>query len=158
MREKGNAAFKAGDFGQAVKFYTDGLGEDVDADHLLLCNCAAAQLKLSQYKEALESATRSIKLNTSNSKAHFRQGEALLGMGQQTDALAAFKRAQQCEEKGKGLAAIAQRIQQLEMSTAKQIQSIVFRNWTTRRMTMRLPSMTEGVAVDATPASTVGDI
>jgi tetratricopeptide (TPR) repeat protein len=167
-KENGNAAFKAGDMEEALREYAAGVGLDTSLDHLLLCNMAAAELRLHMFQNALESATRSIELNPDWSKAHYRQGEALLGLGQRGEALEAFLTAQQCETENENVtAAIAKRIQQLGINEGSQIKQsgtapairhqhsaacsfspLALRHWTMRRVAMRLSSMAEGIAFD----------
>lgn len=60
-KDEGNAAFKLGKWGLAIKCYTSGIREDPN-NHLLYSNRCAAWLKMSKDHKALEDAEKCIQL------------------------------------------------------------------------------------------------
>uniref|UniRef100_A0A7S3G7C9 peptidylprolyl isomerase n=1 Tax=Palpitomonas bilix TaxID=652834 RepID=A0A7S3G7C9_9EUKA len=122
-KNKGNEFYKAGDNKQAVEAYSDGLryveyetGETFKAVKLsLLLNKSQAALKLSEYSDAKESASKALDEDKDNVKGLFRRGSALLGLGDYKEAKADFLRVLELDEKNvqakKSLLEIKKRIQ-----------------------------------------------
>ncbi|KAK0222015.1 hypothetical protein IW262DRAFT_1377548 [Armillaria fumosa] len=77
-KEKGNTAFKAGDYATAVGHYSSAIVND-RKDYTLPLNRAAAYLKLGKYDDAERDCTTVLSLNTSNAKALFRRSQARVG-------------------------------------------------------------------------------
>ncbi|KAG6809839.1 hypothetical protein H0H92_014531 [Tricholoma furcatifolium] len=94
-KEKGNAAFKAGDYPNAIGHYTAAILAD-RADHTFPLNRAAAYLKLGKNEDAERDCTTVLNLNALNAKALFRRGQARLALGKleeaSTDLTQALKR------------------------------------------------------------------
>ncbi|XP_054281377.1 tetratricopeptide repeat protein 28 [Macrosteles quadrilineatus] len=84
-----NAACQAGDYAKAVALYSDALQLD-PTNHILYSNRSAALVKMGQFTQALQDATRARELNPKWPKAYYRQGVALQCLGRHGDALAAF--------------------------------------------------------------------
>ncbi|KJA24380.1 hypothetical protein HYPSUDRAFT_65593 [Hypholoma sublateritium FD-334 SS-4] len=84
-KEKGNAAFKAGDYPLAIGHYTAALMADA-RDPTYPLNRAAAYLKLGKNEDAERDCTTVLRLSSGNVKALFRRGQARVGMGRLTDA------------------------------------------------------------------------
>lgn len=82
----GKAAFAAGRYAEAVSLFGEAL-ERTPADHLLLCNRSAAQLKLGRYDAAVQDARRATDAAPSFVKAHYRLACALQGRGDVEEAL-----------------------------------------------------------------------
>ncbi|KAK3286673.1 hypothetical protein CYMTET_5782 [Cymbomonas tetramitiformis] len=78
-RVRGNAAFKSGDFGEAVEWYTRGI-TDHPQDFRLFTNRATSLLKLGNFQQACLDAGRALELNIKWSRAHLRLGQALEGL------------------------------------------------------------------------------
>ena len=90
-KDKGNAAFKDGNYSQAVLHYTEAL--DLDASHVVaLCNRAQCFLKLGEHDKALADADAALSVKPDYVKAHFRRGLALHALKRFTDAVLAFER------------------------------------------------------------------
>ncbi|BGP25594.1 translocation protein SEC72 [Rhodotorula toruloides] len=101
-KEAGNAAFKAGDWGNAIKLYT--ISAEMAASRpvfeasvyardelsLALCNRSAAYLGAGQNVNALVDAEAVIQLKRPWIKGHFRKGKALAAMGRLDEAREAY--------------------------------------------------------------------
>ncbi|NXB38761.1 TTC12 protein, partial [Eulacestoma nigropectus] len=91
LKEKGNEAFRAGDFALAIQRYTEGLEKLRDKQELYT-NRAQAYLKLHEYEKAISDCEWALKCNKSCLKAYFLMGKAHL-------ALQHFSESRQCYEK-----------------------------------------------------------
>ncbi|NWS24633.1 TTC12 protein, partial [Polioptila caerulea] len=91
LKEQGNEAFRAGDFGLAIQRYSEGLEKLRDKQELYT-NRAQAYLKLHEYEKAISDCEWALKCNKNNLKAYFLMGKAHL-------ALQHFSEARQCYEK-----------------------------------------------------------
>ncbi|KAN0141011.1 hypothetical protein V8E53_001455 [Lactarius tabidus] len=78
-KEKGNAAFKAGDYPAAIGHYTDAAIAD-PSDPTYFLNRAAAYLKLSKYEDAERDCTSVLSLSKKNVKAYFRRAQARVAL------------------------------------------------------------------------------
>ncbi|KAI6042631.1 TPR-like protein [Pisolithus marmoratus] len=74
-KEKGNEAFKAGDYPTAIGHYTTAILADGN-DPTFYLNRAAAYLKLGKNEDAERDSTKVLALNPNNVKALFRRGQA----------------------------------------------------------------------------------
>ncbi|KAG6853017.1 hypothetical protein C0991_007458 [Blastosporella zonata] len=94
-KEKGNAAFKAGDYPNAIGHYSAAILAD-GKDFTFPLNRAAAYLRLGKNEDAERDCTTVLRLNALNAKALFRRGQARLAMGKleeaSTDLTQALKR------------------------------------------------------------------
>ncbi|KAI6098852.1 TPR-like protein [Pisolithus croceorrhizus] len=79
-KEKGNEAFKAGDYPTAIGHYTTAILADGD-DPTFYLNRAAAYLKLGKNEDAERDSTKVLSLNPNNVKAFFRRGQARRPLG-----------------------------------------------------------------------------
>ncbi|NXA74580.1 TTC12 protein, partial [Thryothorus ludovicianus] len=91
LKEQGNEAFRAGDFGLAIQRYSEGLERLRDKQELYT-NRAQAFLKLHEYEKAISDCEWALKCNKNCLKAYFLMGKAHL-------ALQHFSEARQCYEK-----------------------------------------------------------
>eukprot|EP00928_Gymnodinium_smaydae_P044751 TRINITY_DN29873_c0_g1_i1.p1 TRINITY_DN29873_c0_g1~~TRINITY_DN29873_c0_g1_i1.p1 ORF type:complete len:574 (-),score=159.76 TRINITY_DN29873_c0_g1_i1:66-1787(-) len=97
-REHGNVLLKAGDLQEAWQTYTVGLRllePDAlargDAEAVALrANRALAALRLGRFDEALDDSETALRGDPRHSKAAFRRGQALLGLGRHRDAAKAL--------------------------------------------------------------------
>lgn len=87
-REAGNVHFKAGQFADAVKSYTEAI-KRLPSDPRGYNNRAAAYNKLAALPEALKDAEEAVKIDPSFVKAYLRQSTVLLGMKEPTKAMEA---------------------------------------------------------------------
>ncbi|NWI06465.1 TTC12 protein, partial [Tichodroma muraria] len=91
LKEQGNEAFRAGDFGLALQRYSEGLEKLRDKQELYT-NRAQAYLKLHEYEKAISDCEWALKCNKNCPKAYFLMGKAHL-------ALQHFTESRQCYEK-----------------------------------------------------------
>ncbi|KAL1686439.1 hypothetical protein GGG16DRAFT_117880 [Schizophyllum commune] len=91
-KEKGNAAFKCGDYVAAVGHYTEAILADKH-DPTFFLNRAAAYLKLGKLEDAERDCTSTLAIDPQNVKALFRRGQARQGIGKLEDAIQDLKAA-----------------------------------------------------------------
>ncbi|NWV49547.1 TTC12 protein, partial [Daphoenositta chrysoptera] len=91
LKEKGNAAFREGDFALAVQRYSEGLERLRDKQELYT-NRAQAYMKLHEYEKAISDCEWALKCNKNCLKAYFLMGKAHLALQQ-------FSESRQCYEK-----------------------------------------------------------
>ncbi|KAJ4480850.1 hypothetical protein J3R30DRAFT_3369633 [Lentinula aciculospora] len=84
-KDKGNNAFKNGDFPSAIGHYAQAILED-PTDWTFPLNRAAAYLKLGKNEDAERDCTTVLTLNTSNVKALFRRAQARRGLEKLAEA------------------------------------------------------------------------
>ncbi|KAJ3834269.1 hypothetical protein F5878DRAFT_630971, partial [Lentinula raphanica] len=84
-KEKGNDAFKKGDYPSAIGHYTQAILEDSN-DWTFPLNRAAAYLKLGKNEDAERDCIRVLTQNTTNVKALFRRAQARKALGKLTEA------------------------------------------------------------------------
>jgi tetratricopeptide (TPR) repeat protein len=100
FKNKGNAAFKAGKFQEAIEWYTKALGTISATDEAaaaLLSNRAASFSSLGKHQEALADAEACIVAKPAWVKGPFRKGVALEALGKYTEAEKALEQALNCE-------------------------------------------------------------
>jgi len=95
-KDKGNAAFKGGDYAVAIGLYTEAIQTKPD-DPTFPLNRAAAYLKLGKNEDAERDCTTVLKLHTSNVKALFRRGQARIALNKVSDAQKDLKEALRLE-------------------------------------------------------------
>ena len=110
-KARGNEAFGAGEYGQAILLYSLALdkAEELPADapssvfprDVIYSNRAACFLKLWQHEKAEEDARKALKINPDNIKANFRLGLSLHAMGQYYAALPILAKAHKIEPNNK---------------------------------------------------------
>ena len=88
-KQKGNAAFSAGDYPKAVKQFTMAIRMDKQ-NHVLFSNRSASYAALGKYEEALADAERCVRLAPKWGKGYGRKGAALTGLGQGGEAVKAY--------------------------------------------------------------------
>ncbi|XP_054079158.1 tetratricopeptide repeat protein 12 isoform X4 [Rissa tridactyla] len=91
LKEKGNDAFRKGDYVIAIQRYTEGL-EILKDKQELYTNRAQAYLKMQEYEKAINDCEWALKCNEKCIKAYFLMGKAHL-------ALKHFNESRQCYEK-----------------------------------------------------------
>lgn len=114
LKARGNEAFGAGEYGQAILHYSLSLDKaqelpDADSDSkkslfprdLIYSNRAAAFLKLGQHEKAEADAVKALEINPDNLKANFRSGLALHASGKYAEALPVLAAAYKLEPHNK---------------------------------------------------------
>ncbi|KAH9917955.1 uncharacterized protein B0H18DRAFT_1123320 [Fomitopsis serialis] len=91
VKDKGNAAFKAGDFPTAVGHYSAAIVAD-PANPTYPLNRAAAYLKLGKNEDAERDCDRVLTLDKKSVKAMFRRGQARVGLRRLAEAKDDFER------------------------------------------------------------------
>lgn len=118
LKQRGNEAFGAGEYGQAILHYTLGLDKASELpDHhdandtattkslfprdIFLSNRSACFLKLGRHEKAVDDATMALKYNPDNLKANFRLGLALHAQNKYQEALPLLVKALKMEPNNK---------------------------------------------------------
>lgn len=91
VKAKGNAAFAAGNFNEAVEHFSEAIKLS-PSNHVLYSNRSAAYASLHQYDKALDDAQRTVELKPDWSKGYSRLGAAFVGLGRFDDAVSAYKK------------------------------------------------------------------
>ena len=87
---KGSAAFKQGNFEEAIKFYTEAI--NVEPTHVLYSNRSASYSSLGNFTNALEDAKKCTELNPTWAKGYNRLATAYEGLGQIKEAMEAYQK------------------------------------------------------------------
>jgi len=91
LKAKGNAAFSAGSFAEAIGHFSAAIELDA-ANHVLYSNRSACKASLKQYQEALEDANKVIELKPEWAKGYSRVGAAYAGLKQWEQAMEAYEK------------------------------------------------------------------
>ncbi|POM60779.1 Transmembrane protein [Phytophthora palmivora] len=92
-KDRGNRAFSAGLYSDAVACFSEALAIAPSAPnaHVFYSNRSAAQLKLNKAQEALNDADQCLSLKPNWPKGYSRRGSALYALGRYADAYRAYK-------------------------------------------------------------------
>jgi stress-induced-phosphoprotein 1 len=90
LKAKGNEALNAGQFADAVNFYSEAIVLD-PSNHVLYSNRSAAHAKAEDWTEALKDADKTVELNPKWSRGYSRKGAAHHGLSQYDEAISAYK-------------------------------------------------------------------
>lgn len=90
LKAKGNAAFSAGKFEEAIQHFTNAIAVD-PSNHVLYSNRSAALSSLARYEEALGDAEKVVALKPDWGKGYGRKGAALYGLKRFDDAVTAYE-------------------------------------------------------------------
>ncbi|KAL8064113.1 hypothetical protein ABFS82_01G070000 [Erythranthe guttata] len=88
---KGNAAFAAGNYSDAVRHFTDGINSSPN-NHVLYSNRSAAYAGLNRFSEAISDAQKTVELRPVWSKGYSRLAAAHMGRHNYDDAVSSYKR------------------------------------------------------------------
>ncbi|GAA0157068.1 hypothetical protein LIER_14412 [Lithospermum erythrorhizon] len=90
-KAKGNAAFAAGNFQEAIQHFTEAINLS-PSNHVLYSNRSASYASLSQYSQALTDAQKTVDLKPDWAKGYSRLGSAFFGLNRINDAVQAYKK------------------------------------------------------------------
>lgn len=91
LQAKGNTAFSAGNFDEAITHFTDAIATD-PSNHVLFSNRSAAYASLQQYQTALEDALKVTQLKPDWPKGYSRLGAAYFGLKDWDAAVEAYSK------------------------------------------------------------------
>ncbi|KXZ56970.1 hypothetical protein GPECTOR_1g876 [Gonium pectorale] len=91
LKAKGNAEFSAGNFEEAIKYFTQAIELD-PSNHVLYSNRSASQASLKNYAAALEDAMKCVELKPDWAKGYSRLGAAHHGLGEYAEAVQAYEK------------------------------------------------------------------
>ncbi|KAG7671793.1 putative Hsp70-Hsp90 organizing protein 3 [Nannochloris sp. 'desiccata'] len=91
MQSKGNTAFSAGKFEEAIQHFSDAIAVDPN-NHVLYSNRSACFSSLMRYQEALDDAEKVVSIKPDWAKGYSRKGAALHGLRRFDDAVATFEK------------------------------------------------------------------
>mmetsp|Transcript_5922 Transcript_5922/g.10655 ORF Transcript_5922/g.10655 Transcript_5922/m.10655 type:complete len:570 (-) Transcript_5922:96-1805(-) len=91
LKAKGNAAFSAGNFEEAITHFSAAIEVD-GSNHVLYSNRSACKASLKQYQDALEDANKTVELKPDWSKGYSRVGAAYAGLKQFDSAIEAYNK------------------------------------------------------------------
>lgn len=101
-KAKGNAAFSAGRFEEAVQYFSDAITL-APSNHVLYSNRSAAHASLHHYAEALDDAKKTVELKPDWAKGYSRLGAAHIGLGNAEDAVSAYQKGLELDPSNEGL-------------------------------------------------------
>ncbi|KAL6979701.1 Hsp70-Hsp90 organizing protein 2 [Sarracenia purpurea var. burkii] len=90
-KAKGNTAFAAGNYADAIRHFTEAIELSPD-NHVLYSNRSAAHASLHQYAEALSDAEKTVELKPDWPKGYSRLGAAHLGLHHYDAAISAYRK------------------------------------------------------------------
>jgi stress-induced-phosphoprotein 1 len=101
-KAKGNAAFSAGRFEEAVQHFSDAISL-APGNHVLYSNRSAAYASFHRYAEALDDAKKTVELKPDWAKGYSRLGAAHIGLGNAEDAVLAYQKGLELDPSNEGL-------------------------------------------------------
>nr|CAB3267510.1 protein unc-45 homolog B-like [Phallusia mammillata] len=134
LKEEGNKFFKAGEYVEAAKCYSDAISQCEDKNEKLVYykNRAACYLKLDRYQEAVDDSTKALTISGSDTKALFRRVQSLEKLGQFSDAYVDARRLYKIEPKNKAVQEMCFRLRNImemkmfeENSTENRVNSML---------------------------------
>lgn len=90
-KAKGNEAFSAGKYEDAIRHFTEAINL-APTNHVLYSNRSASYASLNKFSEALSDAQKTVELKPDWSKGYSRLGAAQLGLKKFEDAISAYKK------------------------------------------------------------------
>ncbi|PAV21144.1 40S ribosomal S7 [Pyrrhoderma noxium] len=122
FKEQGNDYYKGKRYREALGFYTQGIDAKPENSKLieaLLCNMAACNLELQNFRSVLRDCSAAITLNSRQSKAYYRSAQALMALGRPDEALDACQRCLEFDPDNLGVKALGERARKLQEAKEK---------------------------------------
>eukprot|EP00762_Andalucia_godoyi_P000349 ANDGO_03061.mRNA.1 Hsp70-Hsp90 organizing protein len=85
LKDKGNAAFSAGNFEEAITYFSKAIEAD-PSNHVLYSNRSACYSSLKDFEKALDDAEHVVKIKPDWARGYSRKGAALHGLGRLLEA------------------------------------------------------------------------
>ena len=101
-KAKGNTAFSAGQFEEAIKHFSEAITL-APSNHVLYSNRSASYASLHKYKEALDDAQKTVELKPDWAKGYSRLGAAYIGLGKHDEAVKAYSKGLEYEPNNESL-------------------------------------------------------
>ncbi|KAJ3680301.1 hypothetical protein LUZ60_016579 [Juncus effusus] len=101
-KAKGNAAFSAGRFDEAIRHFSDAIVL-APSNHVLYSNRSASYASLNKYSEALADAEKTVELKPDWAKGYSRLGAAHVGLGNAEAAVNAYEQGLTFDPANEGL-------------------------------------------------------
>ncbi|NXS99779.1 TTC12 protein, partial [Jacana jacana] len=102
LKEKGNGAFRKGDYVEAIQRYTEGLEKLKDKQELYT-NRAQAYLKIHEYEKAISDCEWALKCNEKCIKAYFLMGKAHLALKHYSESRLCYEKILQIDPQKESL-------------------------------------------------------
>jgi len=101
-KNKGNAAYSAKNYSEAVSCYTKSIEQD-QTNPALRTNRAAAYAGMGDWEKSLQDADKSIQMKDDWVKGHFRKGQALYELKRYEESYKSYKRAVDLDPKNEDI-------------------------------------------------------
>jgi len=118
QKERADEAFKDGNYRDAIVFYTRAL-RYTPKNERLLSNRSACYIRIQKYQMALEDANKAEAIEPSWPKVYFRKGQALRGLRQFQEAIAAFEKGKEVDPENPEWDREVQRTTEVETAFSK---------------------------------------
>ncbi|EFA03196.1 Sperm-associated antigen 1-like Protein [Tribolium castaneum] len=122
-KNKGNEFFKAGDYNEALKHYTESI--NCKASLAAFTNRALANLRLKKYKKALDDCQAALAIEPHNFKALLRKAQALDGLGHHIEASETVEQAIEINPNNELAQELADKFRKLCGSVARRTRLVV---------------------------------
>jgi histone-lysine N-methyltransferase SETD3 len=122
LKDKGNKAFQAGDYTEALDLYSKAIAED-EKNHALYSNRSATYVALKRYPEALADAEQCVKLAPEWARGWQRKGDALEALLRYPEAYEAYRKGLELDAGDKNLKEavekMSQTLEELKMTASE---------------------------------------
>ncbi|MCL4129368.1 UNVERIFIED_CONTAM: hypothetical protein GTU68_051253, partial [Idotea baltica] len=115
LKEKGNAAYKDGNWEDAISYYTQGLKltEESKEKYVLFKNRAAVYLKKEEYENVIKDSTEALEIVPKDPKALFRRAQAYEKQENYEKAYADARATQSADPKNKEVQVLLERLHKI---------------------------------------------